>query len=184
MLHTGRGIFHLDIGHGMGAAFVADQQAVALRIVAAVLGARVHGHEAAIGILRLSGGNPFGNNARAGVLAKVDHLGAGVGLLVVVGDGDGIELALRLVAAQDAGRVFPGDGRAGLDLGPHHLGPCLAAIRALGDEVVDAALAFLVAGEPVLDGRILDLGILQHDDLDHRGMQLRHVALGRGAASR
>ena len=38
--------------------------------------------------------------------AKMDHLGPGIGLLHVVGDGDGIEFALRSVAAQDAGRYF------------------------------------------------------------------------------
>ena len=51
----------------------------------------------------------------------MDHLGASVGLLHVVGDGDGIEFADRVVALQDAARVFPGDGRSGFDLGPGNL---------------------------------------------------------------
>ena len=110
------------------------------------------------------------------------HLGAGVGLLPVVGDGDRVELALAVVAAQDAGRVLPRHGRAGLDLGPHHLGPRLAAVGALGDEVVDAAPPLLVARVPVLDGGVLHLGVFQNDNLDHRGVELRDVPLRRGAA--
>jgi hypothetical protein len=73
-------------------------------------------------------------------------------------------------------------GRAGFDLRPHHLGAVAPAIGALGDEVVDAALAVLVARIPVLHGGILDLGIFLDDDLDHRGVQLVGVALRRGAA--
>ena len=53
---------------------------------------------------------------------------------------------------------------------------------ALGDEVVDAADAVLVARVPVLHRRVLDLGVVERDQLDHRGMQLVGVELGRGAA--
>ena len=182
MLHARRGVLDLDIGHGMRPALVADQQAVALGVVAAVGGARVHRHQTAIGVLRPARRDALGHDARAGVLAKMDHLGPGVGLLGVVGDGDRVELALAFLAPQDAGRVFPGDGRAGFHLRPHHLGAGLAAVGALGDEVVDAALAFLVAGEPVLDGRVFHLGVFQHDDFHHRGVKLGGVTLGRGAA--
>ena len=57
-----------------------------------------------------------------------------------------------------------------------------AAIAALGDEVVDAALAFGVAGIPVLHRRIFDLGVVERDELDHRGVQLVLVAHRRRAA--
>ena len=53
---------------------------------------------------------------------------------------------------------------------------------ALGDEVVDAAPALRVAGVPVLHRRVLDLGVVERDQLDHRGVQLVLVALRRGAA--
>ena len=53
---------------------------------------------------------------------------------------------------------------------------------ALGDEVVDAALAVLVAGVPVLDRRVLDGRVVERHQLDDRGVQLVLVALGRGAA--
>src|SRR3546814_13546147 len=59
-------------------------------------------HEATVGRVGPAGGDALGDDARARVLAEVDHLGAGVGLLIVVGDGDGVELAHRVVALQDA----------------------------------------------------------------------------------
>src|ERR1019366_9145160 len=92
-----------------------------------------------------------------GVLAEVDHLGAAVDLLAAVGDRDRVELAARIVAAQDAARIFPGDGRAGLHLGPGNLRILAAAVAALGDEVEDAALAIGIARIPVLHRRIFDL---------------------------
>jgi hypothetical protein len=39
-----------------------------------------------------------------------------------------------------------------------------------------------VAGVPVLDGAVLDLGIVERDQLDHRGVELVLVAHRRGAA--
>ena len=57
-----------------------------------------------------------------------------------------------------------------------------AAIAALGDEIVDAAFAVLVARIPVLDRRVFDLGVVERDELDHRGMQLILVAHRGGAA--
>ena len=57
-----------------------------------------------------------------------------------------------------------------------------AAVAPLGDEIVDAALAVLVARVPVLHGRVLDLGVVERDQLDHGGVQLVLVAHRRGAA--
>jgi hypothetical protein len=68
------------------------------------------------------GRDALADDGRAGVAAEMDHLGAGVGLLAALGDGNRVELADRVVAAQDAARILPGDGRAGLDLGPADLG--------------------------------------------------------------
>src|SRR3546814_13371821 len=90
-------------------------------------------------------------------------LGAGIGLLEIVGDRDRVELTHRSVAGEHAARIFPGDRAAGFDLGPAHLAVGPRAQRALGDEIVDAALAVLVARIPVLDGRIFDLGIVERD---------------------
>ncbi len=108
----------------------------------------------------------------------MQHLGAAVDLLAAIGDGDRIELAARMVAAQDAARIFPGDGRAGFDLGPGNLRARAAAVAALGDEIEDAALAVGVARIPVLHRRILDLRVVERDQLDHCGVQLVLVAHG------
>src|SRR5581483_9589849 len=127
-------------------------------------------------------GDALGDDAAGRVLAEVQHLGARIDLLAAVGDGDRVELAARIVAAQDAARIFPGDGRAGLDLGPGDLRARPTAVAALGDEIEDAAFALGVARIPVLHRRILDLGVVERDELDHGGVQLVLVAHRRGAA--
>ena len=108
--------------------------------------------------------------------ADVDHLGAGVGLLVVVDGRDRVELADRALAAQHAARILPGDGRAGLHLGPGDVRVAAAALAALGDEVVDAAAALLIARIPVLHRGVLDARIIERDQLHHRGVQLVLIA--------
>src|SRR5580693_4460163 len=113
----------------------------------------MRGDEPAIGVLRNAGSNALGDDPARGVLAEMDHLGAGIDLLVAVRNRDRIELAARIVATQDAARIFPGDGGAGLDLGPGNLRIVAAAIAALGDEIIDAALALGIAGVPVLHRR-------------------------------
>ena len=110
------------------------------------------------------------------VLADVDHLRAGIGLLAIVRHRDRVELADRVVALEDAARILPGDRGAGLDLRPGDLRVASQTLSALGDEVVDAALAVLVAGVPVLDGRVLDLRVLESDELDDRRVELVLVA--------
>src|SRR3546814_9171692 len=67
-------------------------------------------------------------------------------------------------------------------MGTGDLAAVAAAFGALGDEVVDAADAVLVAGIPVLHGRVLDLGVFQRHQLDDRSVQLVLVAHRRGAA--
>ena len=53
---------------------------------------------------------------------------------------------------------------------------------ALGDEVIDTALALGIAGVPVLHRRVLDLGIVQRHQFHHRCVQLVFIAHRRGAA--
>src|SRR6202012_2967320 len=145
-IEAGRTDWRLALRLRVRGAVLADPQGVALREVARALRLGVSGDEAAVGIGGMAGGNALGEDPRPRVASKVDHLGAGVGLLMIVGDGDGIELAAGVVAAQDARGILPGDGRTGLDLGPGNLGAVAAAVGALGDEVVDAATALGVAG--------------------------------------
>ena len=56
-----------------------------------------------------------------------------------------------IIAAQNAGRIFPRYGRAGLDLSPADFGIIAAAIRTFCHEVINPALAVLIARPPVLD---------------------------------
>ena len=90
---------------------------------------RADPHQAAVGVLAVAGGDALRDDRAARVLADVDHLRAGVGLLAVVGERDRVELADRVVALQDAARVLPGDRRAGLDLRPRDLRALAAAAR-------------------------------------------------------
>src|SRR3546814_788573 len=138
VLDGGAGVLHLDVGEGVRAAFLADQQRVALGVVARAVGGSRHLDQAAVGVLAAAGADALADDLALGALADVDHLGAGVGLLAVVGERDRVELAGRVVAQQHAARVFPGDRRTGLDLGPGDLAAVAAAFGALGDEVVDA----------------------------------------------
>ena len=58
-------------------------------------------------------------------------------------------------------------------LRPGDLGVVAVAEAALGDKVVDAAHALLVAAVPVLDRRVLDFRIRACRQLHHRRMQLQ-----------
>src|SRR3546814_18398431 len=65
--------------------------------------------QAAVAVLAATGADALGNDGALGVAAQMDHLGAGVGLLRVVGERDRIELADRIVAHQHARGILPGD---------------------------------------------------------------------------
>ena len=175
-------VLHVNVGEGVRAALVAEQQGIALGEVAGVGRTFHHFHLAAIAVLAAPGADALADDGAAGVLADVNHLRAGVGLLAVVRQRDGVEFALRIVAEQNAARIFPGDGGAGLDLRPGNLRVRAFAEAALGDEVVDAALAVLVAGIPVLDGAVFDLRALHRDEFDDGGVELVFVAHRGGAA--
>ena len=182
VLHARRRILHFDIRERVRAALVADQQRIALGVVPRARGVLHDLHLAAVGVLAVAGGDALGNDGAARVLADVNHLRAGVGLLIVVGERDGIEFADGIVALQNAARILPGDGRAGFDLRPGNLRILAATRAALGDEIVDAALAVLVAGIPVLHGGVFDLRVVERDQFNDRGVQLIFIADRRGAA--
>ncbi len=94
----------------------------------------------------------------------------------MVAQGHRIKLPDRVVALENATRVFPRDRRACFDLRPAYLRAGALADAALGDEVEDATLPVLIAGIPILHRGVLDLGILVRDQLDDRGVQLIFVA--------
>ena len=182
MLHLGRRVADFNVGNGVGPALVPDEKGVALGEVLGPVGGWVDLHQSPVGVLAVSGRDALGDDGALGVLADVDHLGAGVGLLVVVDQGHRVELAHRVVPLEDHAGVLPGDSRAGLNLGPGNLGVLAGALAPLGDEVVDPTLAFLVARVPVLQGGVLDFGVVQRDQLDHRGVELAGLPHGSGTA--
>src|SRR5690554_5263277 len=100
----------------MRTAFITHQQGVTLRKVPRIGCALGYVYLTAVAVLRPAGGNALGNDARRCVLADVDHLRTRVGLLVVVGNSYRVELAHRVIALQNTGRIFPGDRGAGLYL--------------------------------------------------------------------
>ena len=137
-----RGVRDDHVREGVRTAFIAQEERVALAVVAGVLGVKTHLDESAVRVLAMSGGDTFGDDARAGVLTDVDHLRACVRLLVVIGERYGVELRGGIIAFEDAGRVFPRDGGAGLDLCPGE--PCvLVGDTAFGNEIIDTAFAVL-----------------------------------------
>src|SRR5262249_24398568 len=135
MFDLGGGVADFEIGERVGAALIAQQQRIALRVVARSLGGLQDLDAAAIGVLPVAGRDALADDRGSGVLPDVYHLGAGVGLLPIIGQSDGVELADRVVADQQAARVLPGDRAAGLDLRPGDLGVHAAAGASLGDEV-------------------------------------------------
>ena len=66
----------------------------------------------------MSGGDTLTHNRTAGILAQVNHLRAGICLLIVVRHRYGIEFGRRVVSCQDTGRIFPGNRRTGFHLRP------------------------------------------------------------------
>src|SRR6202023_3440456 len=120
---------------------VSDQERVAIGEIAGAGRLAVSTHQTPVGVVGFPRRDALGDDPARGVLAEVEHLGAGIDLLAAVRDRDRVELAARIVAAQDAARVFPGDGGAGLYLGPRDLRVQAAAVAALGHEIVDPAAA-------------------------------------------
>src|SRR2546428_2070227 len=182
VLHLRGRILDDDVRERERRARRAEQEGVALRVVPRARRALVDVHPAAVRVPAVARGDAFRDDRASGVLPDMQHLRAGVGLLVVVHDRDGVELALGVVALEDAARIFPRDRGARLDLRPRDLRIHPERLAALRDEVVDAAFPLLIAGVPVLDRRVLDLRVVERDQLDDRRMQLVRVA-DRGRAA-
>src|SRR5580658_10424366 len=142
VLHLRRGVLHLDVRKGVRAALVADQQRVALRVVTRAGCTLLDFHQAAIGVLPVARRDALRDDRALRVLADVDHLRSGIGLLIIVGQRHGVELTHRVVALQNAAGILPGNRRTGLNLRPRDLRIHALAGAALGYEVVDSAFAF------------------------------------------
>src|SRR6266566_3969580 len=98
VLHRGGAVAHVDVRERVCSAAIADQHRIALRVIPRLLRPLQDLHEAAVGILAAARRDALRHDRGAGVLAHMDHLGARVRLLAVVGHGHRVELADRVVA--------------------------------------------------------------------------------------
>ena len=175
MFDHSRGIVRPYIRKGVGTAERTYQETVALGEIPCSGSSGKHSHKAPVAVLAMSGRYALADNAASGVPSGVNHLRAGIRLLVIVGHGHGIELRGGIVPLQYGARIFPGYGGAGLDLGPGQMGS-LVAYSPLGHEVENASAALGITRIPVLHGAVLDIGILHDHDFHHCGVKLVLVA--------
>src|SRR5207247_680400 len=96
----------------------------------------------------------------------VDHLRAGVLVLLAPRERDREHLAVRALAHEVDARVLHGDLGPEVRVDPGHAAALLDD-GALGHEVVDVVA-------PVLDGRVADVGVFLHVDVDD-GTVARYV---------
>src|SRR5690606_6443426 len=118
-------------------------------------GALLDLHQSAVGGPAAAPGHRLGDDGGGGVRRAVHHLGAGVLVLALSGEGDGQGLALGVLAHQVDRRVLHGDLGADVAVDPLH-GGALVGDGTLGDQVVDVV-------RPVLDGRVAAAGVLLDD---------------------
>src|SRR5690606_40816718 len=134
------------VGVGVGAADRVDEQRVALDRGLGAVGALLDLDQAAVGGAAAAAGHRLGDDGGRGVRGAVHHLGAGVLVLALAGEGDGQRLALGVLAHQVDRGVLHGHLGADVAVDPLH-GGALVGDGALGDQVVDVV-------RPVLDGRV------------------------------
>src|SRR5690625_4055653 len=120
-----------------------------------------------MGFRSSAGADTLGDKRGAGVIAQMDHLGAGIGLLKVIGQRYGIKFAKTIVTLENAARVFPGDGGAGLHLSPRNFRVCVRN-AAFGNKVVNTTLALSITRVPVLHRGVLNLLVILSDHLIYR----------------
>ena len=130
----------------------------------------------------MSGGNALAHYPAACVAADVYHLRARICLLVVAGEGHGVEFAAGVIPHQNGRGIFPGDGGAGLHLRPTQVTALAAAESALGNEVQYAAAALGISRIPVLHRAVAHVRILLYYYLHHGRMELVLIAHRGGAA--
>ena len=113
----------------------------------------------------------------------MDHLGAGVGLHVPVGEGHAVEFSDGIVAQQHAARVLPRDGGTCFDLRPADAAVLAGALSALRDEVVHATGSRLaVARVPVLHCGIFNASVVLRHEFHDGAVQLLAAEFRCGAA--
>ena len=146
MLHHSAVVFIFYVRECMGAAFVSEQQTVALRKVSGIVCIFCHSYKAPIAVLAISGGDTFTYDSALCVFAYMNHFGSGICLLVIVGYGYGVEFRNRIVPFQDGARVFPCNRRACLYLCPEEFTVISFADPPFGYEIVYSSPAVPVSG--------------------------------------
>ncbi len=164
----------VHVGVGVRAGDGVDQQRVAEHVGLGALGALADLDQTPVGGPAAAARHRLGDDVGGGVRRHVDHLGAGVLVLALAGEGDRQGLALGVLAHQVDGRVLHGDLGADVAVDPLH-GRALVRHGALGDQVVDVV-------RPVLDGRVAAAAALLDDDLHDRRVQRVRGVDRRGAA--
>ena len=175
-------VVNIDVGPGVCAAFVAQQQTVALGEIARVDGFFHHLYKPAVTVLTAACRDSLRNNSALCIFSEMNHFAAGIGLLKIIGHSNGIKFPDAVIAKQYAARIFPCNRRAGLHLRPRNLTVGAFAQTSLGNKVIDTAFTFLVAGIPVLNRAVFHFGIVHRDDFHNGGVKLVFVAHGSGAA--
>ena len=163
-----------DGGIGVGAAVGIDEKRVALGVVFAALQVLRDMDHAAVGGAALADADGLGDDDGGGVVGGVDHLGAGVLMLAVVGEGNGDDFAAGALTFKDHTGILHRETTADVAVDPLYLG-VFHCDGAFGDEIKH------VVG-PVLDGDVLDLRALEGDELDYGGVEGGGGELRGGAA--
>ena len=87
-----------------------------------------------------------------GVLTNMNHLGTRISLLIVVGHSDTIELCLRIIATQDARRIFPSNGGTRFNLSPGEFRVHTTQIATFSYQIQHTTFTVFIARIPVLNG--------------------------------
>jgi hypothetical protein len=142
VLELRRAVLDLDVRERVRAALAAEQHRIALRVVARAGRRLRHLDQAAIGVLAVPRRDALADDRAAGVLAHVDHLRTGVGLLVLLLSATG-----GLTDRSSPIRMQLGTSvrRTGFHLRPQRSSTPAGAL-ALGDEVADTPLPCLSPG--------------------------------------
>ena len=94
VLYDGCIVVNIHIWERVSPTFATKQQGIATAVIARSIGCGSHFDEPSISILAFACANAFRDDCASSVLADMNHLGSRVGLLIVVGNGDTIELSL------------------------------------------------------------------------------------------
>ena len=164
----------LHVRVGIRDRLVVEDERIALDVRLATIGVVLDPHEAAIAGAATVLGDRLGDDLGGGLRGGVDHLRAGVLMLIGTGVGDRQHLARGLRAGQNDRRVLHRELRADVAVDPLHMALGFD-VGPLGDQVED------IVG-PVLDGGVGDASRRLHHDLHNRGVQrIRGVGRGRAA---